>query len=237
MENNEIVKALGMLPEMIQSNKQVIESNTRLQSLYAESLKRRIKATVPDEERSRLVSEISSAISHTRCATPDMSDVAHEIAGEVRKDMTSTVRSVVREAAKDAVKETPLRVEHLHTHTTLRYAYEFSEGHVHNLLIILSVICALLLISGSILCYEYFNSPAYIGQQYCDICFSKYTTEDECKMLMADCYSVSFVPKDFDRNRKLVKEKIRRNKSVLKQRQYEAERNKGKWKTQTPLKR
>lgn len=237
MENNEIVKALGMIPEMIQSNKQVIESNTRLQSLYAESLKRRVNATVPDEERSRLVSELSSAVSHTRCATPDMSEVAHEIAGDVRKEITSSVRSVVQEAAKDAVKETPLRVEHYHTHTTLRYAYEFSQGQVHKLLVVLSVLCALLLLSGSILCHKYFNSPAYLGQQYCDICFSKYTTKAECEMLKANCYSVSFVPMDFEKNRKLVKEKIRRNKSILRQRQFEAERNNGKWKTTTSLER
>ena len=56
-------------------------------------------------------------------------------------------------------------------------------------------------------------------------------------MLGIKTYSVAFLPQEFDRNPALVKQKIKRNKQILLQRETEAKVNKGKFSTKVPLER
>lgn len=56
-------------------------------------------------------------------------------------------------------------------------------------------------------------------------------------MLNANIYTVAFLPQEFNRNPALVKQKIKRNKQILLQRETEAKVNKGKFSTKILLER
>lgn len=233
MENNQILEALAQVPNLVEATKKVVECNATLMKQYSDLLAKRMEAEIPASE----ISKVTSAVANTRCAKPDLSDVAPAVASSVIRSLTSSMRETTSECIHKAFEDTPVKVEHIHAHTTLRHLTKMAEGALRNWIVGLACACGILICIVAGGCYEYFNSPAYLGRKYCDVCFSRYTTEDEREALKADCYSVSFVPREFKKNRKLIKEKIRRNEAILTQRQVEAEKNKGAWTTRTPLER
>lgn len=233
MENNKILEALAQVPNLVETTKKVVECNAAFMKQNSDLLTKRMDAVIPASE----VSKLTDAVSHTPCAQPDLSGVAPAIAKDVASLLASNLRQTTSDCIHKAFEDTPVKVEHIHTHTTLGHLTRMAEGTIRSWLIGLACVCGILICFIAGCCYEYYNSSAYIGRKYCDVCFSRYTTDEEREALKADCYSVSFVPREFKKNRKLVKEKIRRNEAILTQRQIEAEKNKGVWTTRTPLER
>ena len=77
----------------------------------------------------------------------------------------------------------------------------------------------------------------YLAKQYMEVYNSKYTTDEERKMLREDTFTVGAMPLVYHKSPGLVKAKIKRNKQILQQCNEEAKANKGKFSTKMPLER
>lgn len=108
---------------------------------------------------------------------------------------------------------------------------------LRNWILALGIYSCIITLIGGIIAYSYFNGEKYLGEQYAKIYFSKYTTDTERKMLDTNIFTVGFMPREFDKTPKLVKQKIKRNQQILSQREAEAKANKGKFSMKIPLER
>ena len=81
----------------------------------------------------------------------------------------------------------------------------------------------------------HFTSDCYYGQQYTELVNSKYLTDSEKKALWDDAYAISALPKEYNKSPKLVKERLKRNQEIVRMRRREANANKGKFSTDTPI--
>ena len=236
-ENNELIKALSQVPELVEASKMVLAENEKKFGILSEAVQKRVQATIPENELEKISDSASAAVSRTRCATPDVSEVSRCVADEIMKNISTVTTNVVTEATKSAISGMQLKVEHHHTHTTLGYMCQMAEATLRNWILALGIYSCIITIIGGIIAYSYFNGEKYLGEQYAKIYFSKYTSDAERKILGIDTYTVTFLPKEFDRNPALVKQKIKRNKQILLQRETEAKANKGKFSTKIPLER
>lgn len=236
-ENNEIIKALGQVPELVEKTERVLEDSDKKFRILAEATQKRIQAEIPSSEIEKVSNAAAAAVSRTRCTTPDTNEVSRLVAGNIARFLTESVKSVTTEAVKAAVEGTPVKVEHVHTHTTLKEMSEMVEKKLFNCIIGFAIYSFILTFAGILFAYSYFNSKYYLGEQYTEIYCSKYTTDTERKMFKADTDTIVIIPREFDNAPKLVKQKIKRNKQILKQRKAEANANKGKFSTKILLER
>ena len=89
-----------------------------------------------------------------------------------------------------------LKVEHHHTHTTLGYMCQMAEKTLRNWILGFAIYSCIITIIGGIIACSFFNGGGeYLGEQYAKIYFSDYTTEAERKMLNANIYTVTFLPR------------------------------------------
>lgn len=237
MADNEIIKALGQVPDLVETVKTVLAEIEKKFGILSEVVQKRVQATIPENELEKVSDRVSTTVSRTRCATPDVSDVSRCVADEIIKNISTVTTNVVTEATKSAIDGMQLKVEHHHTHTTLGYMCQMAEKTLRNWILGLAIYSCIITIIGGIIACSFFNGGKYLSEQYAKIYFSDYTTEAERKMLNANIYTVTFLPKEFDRNPALVKQKIKRNKQILLQRETEAKANKGKFSTKIPLER
>lgn len=236
-DNNEVIKALGQVPELVEKTERVLEDSDKKFRILAEATQKRMQAEIPSSEIEKVSEAVAAAVSRTRCATPDTDEVSRLVAGNITKFLTESMKSVTIEAVKEAVEGTPVKVEHHHTHTTLKYMCQMAEETLRNWILGLAIYSIILSFAGILIGVSYLNSDKYLGAKYTEIYFSKYTTDAERKMLDANTYTVGFMPREFDKTPKLVKQKIKRNQQILSQREAEAKANKGKFSTKVPLER
>lgn len=236
-ESNEIVKALGQVPELVENSRRIINENEKKIMILADGLKKRMQAEIPSSEIEKITAATTAAVSRTRCASPDTEDVSRTVADNISKQIVASVKTITTEAVKEAIKDSPVKVEHQHVHTNLMYAYQSSDDTLRKWILGLGIYSLLVTLVGILGSYLYFNSALYIGAEYEDVYLSKYTTEAERAMLKSNTYSVSFVPTEFDKTPELVKQKIKRNKQILSQREMEDRANKGHFSTKVPLER
>lgn len=236
-ENNELVKALSQVPELVKTTKIGFAESDKKIGILSEAMRKRVQAEIPSSEIEKVSEAAANAVSRTKCATPDTDEVSRLVAGNITRFLTESVRAVATEAVKEAVEGTPVKVEHHHTHTTLGYMCQMAEETLRNWILALGVYSCIISIIVGIIAYSYFNGEKHLGEQYAKIYFSKYTSDAERKMLDANTYTVGFMPCEFDKTPKLVKQKIKRNLLILSQREVEAKANKGKFSTKVPLER
>lgn len=235
--NNEYIKALGQIPELVEATKLVLADNDKRFAFLAEAVQKRIKAEIPASEINKVSTAVSASVSNTRCIMPDVSAVSQEIAERSLAEMMSIIRRITIKTVQDAVKDTPITVKHIHTHTTLKEMTQLAQEKTQRWLFALLITCSILTASSVFFAHLYFNSEMYLGQQYAEICFSKYTTLDESKLLREGCYGISFLPQEYDKNLHLLKQRINRNRQILKAREVEAKANKGKFSKKNALER
>lgn len=236
-ETNELIKALGQVPELVEKTDRVLEDSDQKFRILAEATQKRMQAEISPTEVEKVANAAAEAVSRTKCASPDLKEVSHLIAENITNLLIESVKPVMIDAIKDAIKGTPVKVEHHHTHTTLRYLCQMTEQPIRGWITGLATISIILFFYTSISLYSYFNGEKYLGSQYNKIYFSKYTTDAERKMLDANTYTVGFIPYEFETTPKLVKQKIKRNLQILRQREMEANANNGKFSTKVPLER
>ena len=236
-ENNEVIKALGQVPELVEKTKRVLEDSDKKFRILAEATQKRMQAEIPSSEIEKISNIVAATVSRTKCARPDTDEVSRLVAGNIMTTLTESVRAMTIDAVKAAVADTPIKVEHNHTHTTLTYMCQMAEETLRNWILGLAIYSIILSFAGILIGCFFYNGEKNLGSEYAEIYYSKYTTDEEREMLKANTYTVGFMPKEFDSTPKLVKQKIKRNKQILKARQYEAERNKGKYSTKVSLER
>lgn len=232
-ENNEIYKSLGQVPELVKLAQNLIQNIEKLSKLVAELCKRQAKAYVPKEEHDKL----AQTISNTPCAAPDMTEVAGKLSNAVMRTLVRDIHDEAVNAVKEAVKDTPVKVE-----KNVHYTSSWEMSHIADkalarrfwIMLSVTVLTSLLIAIGA---YEYFNSKMYLAKQYMEVYNSKYTTDEERKMLREDTFTVGAMPLEYHKSPGLVKAKIKRNKQILQQRNEEAKANKGKFSTRVPLER
>lgn len=236
-ENNELIKALSRVPELVETTNRVLAENEKIIGILSEAILKRVQATIPENELEMVSNRVSAAVSRTRCATPDVSEVSRCVADEIIKNVSAVTTNVVTEATKSAIDGMQLKVEHHHTHTTLGYMCQMAEKTLRNWILGLAIYSVILSFAGILIGVSYLNSDKYLSAKYSEIYFSKYTTNAERKLLETNIYTVGFMPREFDKMPKLVKQKIKRNLQILSQREAEAKANKGKFSTKVPLER
>ncbi|MBR0531007.1 MAG: hypothetical protein IJJ96_00205 [Bacteroidales bacterium] len=235
MENNEIAKALGQVPELVARTDTLIEDNARKDEIIGRLLQSRMKAEIPDSEVEKVVHAASTAVARTRCATPDAVGIGSEVASFIKEDIRDSLHDVVVNTVRESIKDIP--VEHIHTHTTLRQLTKMAEEKLNNWIEGLAIACASLFIMMISLFLGYINSEEYLGSRYVNVINSKYITTDETKALMKGTYYVGIMPKEYSKNRRIIRQRIRRNEEILRQRRKEARANKGNYSTTIPLER
>lgn len=235
--NNEIIKILARLPELDRKFDAVLKDSEKKSALLSDFIKEGIRARMPKDEIERISNEMISKIQATKCATPDVPEVSNKVAKEITRLITSTVYSTVTTAVKASVADVTLKIEHLHTHTTLSEMCKMASAKLRNWITGLACTCGILLFAVVYCCVVSFNNPVLIGKQYYDVYTSKYTTDKERTALAKNCYYVSVLPDEFDNNRKIAKSKIRHNKQIIRQRKAEARAKKGSFSKNPALER
>ncbi len=237
MDNNDVSKSLSKIPELTEQFKTLMEENDKKAALIAQLLNKQVNAVIPNDEIQRLSKSVSDAISHTRCATPSIPEITEAIAYAIANKAADVIDKTAKESVKEVLKSVPLKVEHVHTHTTLwdlRKSADEKLKNINTVLLCFSI-WASLAIGIGLACF--FNSDFYLGQQYVELVGSGYLTEAEKKTLWNDVYVVSALPKEYSKVPDQVKYKLNMNKKILKMRMREAKANKGKYSTKIPIER
>lgn len=231
MDENKILESLAKVPELVNASEQLISNNEKMFSVLAKRVQERVKAYISKEEIANAASEITTAIKATPCAPPNPADVADQVVKEINNDLKSIIEATVREA----VKETKVKAEVTHLYAPDWNISKYADKKYKELVRALSVVCVFLMTVSGIFASMYYSSEEYLGSQYVKICCSKFITPEEKEMLVKDVYSTGVLPKNFDKN--ILKQKIKRNKAILDQRERESKQNKGKFTTATQLER
>lgn len=236
-ENNELIKALGQVPELVEISNRILEENDKKFSILAGHIQKRIEAIIPENEIQKIVNEVEATIESTPCATPDIGDSSQLLANRILSIMQGEIKTSIRASITETVQSTPIKLEHVHYHTTLMEMCEMADKKLRDILIFFMATClTLALILGGI-ALSYLNSEVFLGKQYREIYTSKYITQTEKNNLGQGCYYVYFLPKEFSDSPQIVKQQIRRNYEIIKQRKKEANLNNGKFSTDIKIER
>ena len=231
MDSNEISKSLGQVPELVQATNTLIKDNVRKDELIAKILQKRPQAEIPQTE----IDKVTQAVEQTPCALPDTREIAKAIAVPVMDEIRRSLANEIKQTVTNTVSSIP--VECIHKHTTLVEMTQMAEKKLRRSVYVALGCCIFVLIFVGILALRHFNSTLYLGAEYREVIKSEFTTEAERQMLTSGTYSFSLVPKESWDNKKYIKQKIRRNKEILRQRQAEAKTNDGDYSTSVPLER
>lgn len=229
MENNEIISALGQVPELVKATKTLLEAQEKTNAVLAEGQKERVLAEIPESAIDKVADAAADRVSRTKCATPDTIEISRNVA----KEIANIVYSSVVDAAKTAIENTPMKQEVQHTFgiEMIQYANKEARRLAYSALAL-----AIIFGVGSVITIATItNGKEHLGKEYAEVYFSKYTTESERQALGESCYTISFLPKELSSNKALLKQRIKQNKMILKQREQESRANKGKFSTETPL--
>jgi hypothetical protein len=75
------------------------------------------------------------------------------------------------------------------------------------------------------------NSELFLGKRCMDIYISDYVTEKEKKEMLKDCYWIAFYPKKYQDSPQALRERIRKNETIIKDREFQSHFKKGKFRT------
>lgn len=212
MEETEIlIEALGQIPELVEAAKTYKASNEKTISTMSMAIKKRPEAEIPQKE----VEKVTDAVKATPCALPDTDDFLKAIAG--------MMRPIIHQEVKEAVGATKIKIQHEHTHR--HYSYSASFDMINDTakkwiigLTMSTLILAATLVIGLV---HLTNSEMYLGMKYMEIYDSGLLTKSEKEKLLKEAYMVSLYPKAYEGYPKAFKERLRKNNSILNDRELE----------------
>ena len=212
MEETEIlIEALGQIPELVEAAKTYKASNEKTISTMSMAIKKRPEAEIPQKE----VEKVTDAVKATPCALPDTDDFLKAIAG--------MMRPIIQHEVKEAVGATKIKVQHEHTHR--HYSYSASFDMINDTakkwiigLAMSTLILAATLVIGLV---HLMNSEMYLGKKYMEIYDSGLLTKSEKEKLLKDAYMVSLYPEAYEGYPKAFRERLRKNKSIVDDRELE----------------
>jgi len=235
--NNQILEALGKVPGLVEAAEKILEACEEFKKMLAELLNHQIHADIPTEELKKVGATVEQVVKQTRCALPDTAQISGRIAEQASSLFKASINAETKEAVKDALKDTRVTVKHEHSYYPTYEIVKVADKKLKQRFWIMFAITMVVICGSSINAFHYFHSPEFFGKEYREIYRSKFTTDEERKMLAEDVYDTGFLPGEYTKAPELVKAKIKRNKEIIKQRAMEARANKGKYSATVPLER
>ena len=220
-----------ILNQFIEKVKSLIEKVDQRDVVYAKILQQKKEATLPESEVQKVTEAVKEAVQTTQCSMPDTESLTEELADGVLCKVTEAIMSAVEEKIKD----TPVKLEHHHTHATTYDLARYADKGARNLVLFLAGLCTILTLWSVGSAFWYFHSESYWAKEYRDILFSDVTTETEMKQLREGTYTVGCLPREFSEDPGAVKVKIKQNKAIIEQRRRQAKKNKGRYSSQPAL--
>lgn len=212
MEETEIlIEALGQIPELVEAAKTYKASNEKTISTMSMAIKKRPEAEIPQKE----VETVTDAVKATPCALPDTDDFLKAIVG--------LMRPIIHQEVKEAVGATKIKVQHEHTHRHYSYSASWSmvKDTAKKLIIGLAISTLILTVTLVAVLVHFTNSEMYLGKKYMELYQSDLLTKSEKEKLLKDAYMVSLYPEAYEGYPKAFRERLRKNKSIVDDRELE----------------
>ena len=220
-----ILTALSQAPDLVEAARTYKETNDKAINTISNAVKQQPKAIIPDSEMTKLKNNISQ----TQCALPDTEEFTKELADQVYKIITPSIRSEI----KSAVGATDITINHEHKHR--HYAYSASFGMINDTakkwIIGLSIFAVLAVGAFTYWVHYVRNSELFLGQRCLEIYESKYVTDQEKKEMFKEFYSVALYPKKYRDSPDALRERISKNMTIIKDREFQSLFKKGKFNT------
>ena len=212
MEETEIlIEALGQIPELVEAAKTYKASNEKTISTMSMAIKKRPEAEIPQKE----VEKVTNAVKATPCALPDTDDFLKAIAG--------MMRPIIHQEVKEAVGATKIKIQHEHRHDHYSYSASWSmvKDTAKKLIIGLAMSTLILTVTLVAVLVHFTNSEMYLGKKYMELYQSDLLTKSEKEKLLKDAYMVSLYPEAYEGYPKAFRERLRKNKSIVDDRELE----------------
>ena len=212
MEETEIlIEALGQIPELVEATKTYKASNEKTISTMSMAIKKRPEAEIPQKE----VEKVTDAVKATPCALPDTDDFLKAIAG--------MMRPIIHQEVKEAVGATKIKIQHEHRHDHYSYSASWSmvKDTAKKLIIGLAISTLILTVTLVAVLVHFTNSEMYLGKKYMELYQSDLLTKSEKEKLLKDAYMVSLYPEAYEGYPKAFRERLRKNKSIVDDRELE----------------
>ena len=215
MENKDIVEALEQVPALVKAAETFKTTSGHIVSSLADAVKQRPQAEIPESELQK--------ISGTPCAPPDVDSFSKALVQKVAGDIGSTIKEKVDKALEGAT----VKVQHTHTHSYCieKDLKEYADIRLWNRSIAFGLTSVVLAAIIAIIAIVYYNSETYWGKQFYQVYSSPYLTEEEWENISQDIHTIAILPNEFDKDPKRVKERIKKNKDILKERKKENPRH------------
>lgn len=212
MEETEIlIEALGQIPELVEAAKTYKASNEKTISTMSMAIKKRPEAEIPQKE----VEKVTDAVKATPCALPDTDDFLKAIVG--------LMRPIIHQEVKEAVGATKIKIQHEHRHDHYSYSASWSmvKDTAKKLIIGLAISTLILTVTLVAVLVHFTNSEMYLGKKYMELYQSDLLTKSEKEKLLKDAYMVSLYPEAYEGYPKAFRERLRKNKSIVDDRELE----------------
>ena len=210
-ETEILIEALGQVPELVEAAKTYKASNEKTISTMSMAIKKRPEAEIPQKE----VEKVTDAVKATPCALPDTDDFLKAIAG--------MMRPIIQHEVKEAIGATKIKVQHEHTHRHYSYSASFDmiNDTAKKLIIGLAISTLILTVTLVAVLVHFTNSEMYLGKKYMELYQSDLLTKSEKEKLLKDAYMVSLYPEAYEGYPKAFRERLRKNKSIVDDRELE----------------
>lgn len=210
MEETEIlIEALGQIPELVEAAKTYKASNEKTISTMSMAIKKRPEAEIPQKE----VEKVTDAVKATPCALPDTDDFLKAIVG--------LMRPIIHQEVKEAVGATKIKVQHEHTHYSYSASFDMINDTAKKCIIGLAMSTLILTVTLVAVLVHFTNSEMYLGKKYMELYQSDLLTKSEKEKLLKDAYMVSLYPEAYEGYPKAFRERLRKNKSIVDDRELE----------------
>ena len=210
MENKDIVEALEQVPALVKAAETFKATSGHIVSSLADTVKKRPQAEIPESELQK--------ISETPCAPPDVDSFSKALVQKVAEDIGSSIKKKVDGALEGAT----VKVQHTHSYCIEKDLKEYADTRLWNRSIAFGLTSVVLVAIIVIIAIVHFNSETYWGKQYHEVYSSPYLTEEEWEKISQNVHIIAILPNEFDKDPKRVKEQLKKNKSILKERKKEA---------------
>ena len=224
-----ILTALSQVPDLVEAARTYKEVNDKAINTISTAVKQQPKAIIPDSEMEKLKNNSSQ----TPCALPETDEFTKALVDQVYKIIAPVIRSEI----KSAVGATDITINHEHTHRHHSIAGFWNiVNDVAKKWIIGLGIFFVFLFGALAYCMHYVrNSELFLGKRCMDIYISDYVTEKEKKEMLKDCYWIAFYPKKYQDSPQALRERIRKNEAIIKDREFQSHFKKGKFRTDKPV--
>ena len=113
-------------------------------------------------------------------------------------------------------------MQHTHSYCFERDLKDVADTRLMKRCLIFGLTTVVLALILAIIAIAHFNSETYWGKQYYEVYSSPYLIEEEWEKISQNVHIIAILPNEFDKDPKRVKEQLKKNKSILKERKKEA---------------